>query len=487
MAIVIGVFASFLLSILLYLTTLITKLESPLNYRIDRFIQTVLIIALFFVVKRLLVAALWNPYEHLRGKAMPRLFIDLTEWLLLALCVISITVFVFEQPLASLMTFGGLVSAGIAFSLQSLILDLFSGIVLDIERPYEIKDWIKVPDHPEGMVVKIGSRTTTIVTNDNTTITLPHGKLAQGAFTNYSKPSSPHWDEVQITLDECVPLDRAERIMRSAILPLKEIHNHECYVWALSAGIGSVVYSVRYLIPEHTHWRAIRHIVLMAITKELHLYGLRLCEVIGGYSFQPGGLPLKLENSLNKDALIKSVDIFASLGEDILQKLTDIMPSHVYGEKDLIIKKDDAGDTMYIVAEGVAEVIIEYPPPIEPLNVLIKKEIGPYTLNEEEHIKSVKLLRAGTYFGEMALLLGQKRSATVRAKTEVILFVLSKEIMTPLLKENPEIALKMSDAIARRQIEMSHVLGKRAELEKQRELASTKILEGMRAFFDLSL
>lgn len=487
MAIIIGIFASFVLSILLYLSTLITTNNSGLFYRVDQFAQTVLIIALFFVVKRLLVAAVWNPYEHVRGKAMPRLFIDITEWLLLALGVISITVFVFDQPLASLMTFGGLVSAGIAFSLQSLILDLFSGIVLDIERPYEIKDWIKVPDQPEGMVTRIGSRTTTIVTYDNTTITLPHGKLAQGAFTNYSKPSAPHWDEVQITLDESVPLDRAERIMRAAVLPLKEIHNHECHVWAFSAGIGSVVYNVRYLIPEHTHWRAIRHVVLLAITKELHLYGLRLCEVIGGYSFQRGGLPLKHQHALDRDNLVKSVDLFASLGEEVLQKIINIMPAQPYYSKEMIIKKDDEGDTMYIVAEGIAEVIIEYPPSTEPTNVLKKKEIGPHATNEDENIKSIKLLRVGNYFGEMALLLGQKRSATVRAKTDVILFALSKEIITPLLKEHPEIAVKMSDVIANRQIEMSHALGKRAELEKQRELASTKILEGMRSFFDLSL
>jgi len=169
---------------------------------------------------------------------------------------------------------------------------------------------------------------------------------------------------------------------------------------------------------------------------------------------------------------------------NIQTRLALKVKAYFYREGETIITKGDAGDSMFVVGEGVAEVLLDDHENDQSSRKDIRIELGPWGGHLEKS-RSHRPIHAGQYFGEMALLLGQQRSATVIAKTDVLLYEISKEMMTPLLKAHPEIAQHMSDMMARRQVELSHAMGKKAELEKQRELASTKILEGMKTFFDL--
>ncbi|MBA4117557.1 MAG: hypothetical protein C0514_01490 [Candidatus Puniceispirillum sp.] len=484
MALLIGVAVCVILSLLLYLTHFIEFVHFPSAHLATQILQSVIIIAQFFVIKRLFATLIWIPYEKLRGKPAPRLFIDLGSWILLTVAVLCITVLVFEQPVISLFTFGGLISAGIAFALQSMVLDVFSGIVMDLERPYDIKDWLKIPDFPEGMVTKIGARVTTLVTMDNTSIIIPHGKLAQNPFINYSKPTPAYWDQIQIGLDHVVPIDRAERLMKAAIIHLKEVHNGKCHVWATSAVSAGIYYTVRYLVEDHFYWYQARSAVITAIADHLHRYGLRISESLGEYALTRGGRPYKEVDALDRNTVIAQVPLFTSLDEDIISHLCLNANAHFFREGETIITKGDAGDSMFIVGEGVAEVLLDDHENAQNGRKDTRIELGPWGGHLEKS-RSHRPIHAGQYFGEMALLLGQQRSATVIAKTDVLLYEISKEMMTPLLKAHPEIAQHMSDMMARRQIELSHAMGKKAELEKQRELASTKILEGMKTFFDL--
>lgn len=485
MALLIGLASCVILSFLLYLTTFIERVHFSAAHLTTQIIQSLLIISLFFVIKRLFATVFWHPYERLRGKPVPRLFIDLATWVLLTVAVLGITVLVFNQPVVSLVTFGGLVSAGLAFALQSMVLDVFSGVVMDLERPYDIKDWIKVADLPEGMVTKIGARVTTIVTMDNTTVIIPHGKLAQNPFINYSKPTPAHWDQVQIGLEHSVPIDRGERLMKAAIIHLKEVHNGQCQVWATSAVSAGVYYTVRYLISDHFRWYHARSAVITAIADHLHRYGLRISETLGEYALARGGRPYHEVESMDRRALISSVPLFARLDETMLDDLCHQAETHFYRENEVILRKGDEGDSMFIIAEGVAEVILDTEEEIQTPRNEVRTELGPWGVDLEVRPKTLRTIHAGHYFGEMALLLGQERSATVMAKTDVLLYEISKEMMTPLLKAHPEIAQHISEVIATRQLELSHAIGKKAEFEKQRELASTKILEGMKSFFDL--
>lgn len=64
--------------------------------------------------------------------------------------------------------------------------------------------------------------------------------------------------------------------------------------------------------------------------------------------------------------------------------------------------------------------------------------------------RKVNHLEAGEFFGEMALLDGGPRTATVTAKTDIKLFVLTEWVYRGLLSEHPSIAIRTLEAMAAR-------------------------------------
>jgi len=180
------------------------------------------------------------------------------------------------------------VSAGLTFALGELILDAFSGVILETESPFELNDWIKTLDGTEGRVVKINWRTVILENLDEYLIIVPHRKIAQG-FTNYSKPHKSYWDSIEITLDHTIPVERAERILRAGTMLVPSIHNKMCDVTAMKAEESGITYEVRYMVPDFIVCREVKHDVIDGITRHLHEYNLRISEVIGEYAMSKGG------------------------------------------------------------------------------------------------------------------------------------------------------------------------------------------------------
>jgi CRP-like cAMP-binding protein len=128
---------------------------------------------------------------------------------------------------------------------------------------------------------------------------------------------------------------------------------------------------------------------------------------------------------------------------------------------DVIIKQNDSGDSMFIVIEGLLQVYVD--------------------LNNGEHIP-VGEITPGAYFGEMSLLTGEARSATVTAETDVILFEVKQDHLKELLKERPTMAEELGITIAKRR---DVNLQKIEEAEDRDHNFYTEVLGKIKAFFNL--
>jgi CRP/FNR family cyclic AMP-dependent transcriptional regulator len=122
---------------------------------------------------------------------------------------------------------------------------------------------------------------------------------------------------------------------------------------------------------------------------------------------------------LSKYAPFKNFD-----GHD-LEALASVGEEKTYQKDELIFDEDSKGDSMYVIKTGA---------------VKIQKKVK----NQEN---TIAVLNPGEFFGEMALLDGQPRSAAVRATTDSTVFMIPLEGYQNLRKDNPHTALKLMDII----------------------------------------
>ncbi len=113
---------------------------------------------------------------------------------LLTITVFMITVLVIMQimdiPIAGLLAFGGIGGAGVALAAKDLLANFFGGLVIYLDRPFKVGDWIRSPDkNIEGIVEYIGWRMTRIRTFDKRPLYVPNGIFLTISVENPSRMS----------------------------------------------------------------------------------------------------------------------------------------------------------------------------------------------------------------------------------------------------------------------------------------------------------
>jgi potassium efflux system protein len=438
--------------------------KGPLHITLQA-VKSCLIILAWVFFYYLLKASFFERYKHVYKKEIPRIVLMITRFLVLVSAVLSVIVFVLGQSIFSIMALGGLLSAGLTFALGELILDAFAGLILETESPFEINDWIKVPDGGEGKVIAINWRTVILQSRSEYLIIVPHRKMAQG-FINYSKPKRSYWEAVEISLDHSIPIDRAERILRAGVMVVPSIHDKKCDVVAIKANESGIVYEVSYMVPDVGMSRQVKHDVLDYVIRHLHKNKMRISETIGEYAISQGGKPFQEESPLTVEYLLNQVDLFSKLPKSVITQLSQKAVRHLFAGGEKIVKEGEEGQSLFLIGEGLVEVSIAY-----------KNNAG--AMREKE------LFRLGfpEYFGEMALFLNDKRSATVTAAMNTVVYEISQDLLKRVLKDNPK-AFENLKKLARERKEKNKLT--KSEMEKMKEKKDTHskgLLANIKKFF----
>ena len=96
------------------------------------------------------------------------------------------------MPVSGLLAASGVIAIVLGLALQSTLGDVFSGIVLNIAKPYSPGDWVILDDGLQGRVIETNWRATQILTGSNDLATVPNSVIAKGKLTNASHPTKAH-------------------------------------------------------------------------------------------------------------------------------------------------------------------------------------------------------------------------------------------------------------------------------------------------------
>lgn len=354
----------------------------------------------------------------------------------------------------------------LGIALRSLVLDFFAGLTLSMESPYDVGDWIEASRDTVGKVVDMNWRVTRILTSDNYLVCIPNSKLASASFRNYSKPTRYFRESVSVILDYDITAYQAERLLLSAANKVKEVAEAPGKPSVRIADIegDGVRWVLKFWVSSYEERDKFKYEIQKNLLKNLYLSGIRP-------SNKELNITLLKEDKLrNRNSgmlnFLKMLDIFKTLTDQELRRLADSAVREIYMKGRKIVNQGEEGDSFYILAEGL-------------LKVYIRDERG----KEQE----IARIGPGSCFGEMSLLTGAPRSATVQAEIDSVVYLITKENLLPIMEGNAKLVHNLGELLAERQLE-NETLNKIWELDVHSESDSLKnaIIRRIFNFFGLS-
>ena len=410
------------------------------------------------------------------GYAIIKLVITLLEWVFSKSFSLSritrdaLTVFLFIvwsfiilrfqsniNPI-SFLTTSAVLTAVVGFSLQNTLGNLFAGLALQMERPYKIGDWIEC-EGSTGQIMEIGWKSTRILTKEQELVIIPNLNVTKSVVKNLSKPDNTHIAHFDVGIDYDVSPDDVISTIKHSILSIDEIQkNPEPKIWLTEFSDFAIIYTVRF---AHKMFRIERDILSEArrrIWYALKRKGFRIPFPIR--DVRPWA-EMREEEALERKKLskkcnqaIRLAEIFKSLSDEEKNQLSELSVMKIYTTDEDIVRQANPGSSMFILSKGECSVILEG--------------------------KIIANLKSGDYFGEMSLLTGEKRTATVRAKSTVEAVEIEKNAIEPILKNHPTISEELAIALASRQTELD-----KEKSEKDISSNASKIVAKIKSFFCL--
>ncbi len=361
----------------------------------------------------------------------------------------------------ALATTGGLVTAGLTFSLQQTLGDLVAGILLSARSPFEVGDWIAYDDDFKhiGQVVEINWRDTRLHTNDDVEIVVPNSTLSKASIRIFTRPRPLSRRLVPFDVGyQHAPHDVIEAVndaMRDPLSGVLATPTPDVILASFEA--SSVRFLVRYFIEDFPRRDVIDSEVRMRLWYALHRVGIDFqFPRIEVESLTPQHSDPEAKMHRRADALAR-VDFLGQMEHDDVVALAKSSRTRVFHRGEVIVRAGEQNTELYVVASG---------------KCIVTNAQG----------RELATLGPGDFFGEMALLTGEPRSATVAAATPCTLHVLQAEAFRTVIARYPEKLEQVSKVVAERQAEIESKRGADVSQElKQKQQIS--LLSRMRRFF----
>lgn len=394
------------------------------------------------------------------GGAPPRLLQDIARVVLFAGAALAILAVVFRQPVAGVLATSGVMVAVIGFALRGMIADVFSGIAINLEHPYRIGDWIQLDGGLVGKVAEINWRATRLITRDRVALVVPNGLIAASKLVNYSVPERHYRAQLRLALPFAIPVDRARHILLAAVLGAERVLNDpRPEIQAEGFDERGMVYVVRYWVADYAEDNPCRDAVAASVAHGLHQAGLTPAfprrEIAITRRTEAAGAG-DISDDLHRIAL------FRDFAPPELAALAAHVVERRFHEGERLFAQGDPGGSLYLLVEGVLEARAAVAGGEEVLDRMVP----------------------GDVLGEVSLLTGQPRTASVVALTDGLAFEIRKEHVEPILRARPQLAEGLAALMAKRQRHnRDRQLARQAQTESPPE--SGDLLVRLRAFFGL--
>jgi small-conductance mechanosensitive channel/CRP-like cAMP-binding protein len=402
----------------------------------------------------------------LSRRPIPRILRDLIHgvaYLMTAFIVLTHA----EVDVTKIFTASVLTTAVIGLALQETLGNVMAGLALQIDQDFCVGDWIRVDEKITGCIREIRWRATSLMTKNGDLLLVPNGVVARAVLTNFSRPTTAHRQWLFLRMHFRHPPAQVRETVLEAVRRVPGIRVNpapDCLLWEFKE--DAVTYAVRYWIDDFQMDDGLDAETRSLLWYALHRAGmeipfpsrnLHMTEMTEDRALRK----LDEDYARRVDALSR-VDVFRALDAEKIDRLARRMRLTVFGPTEVILRQGDPGDSLYVIRSGEVAVCLEV----------------------AGRQRAITTLSTGQFFGEMSLMTGESRAATIVARTDVECYVVSKDAFQEILEAKPELAGAISQILAHRQV----ALGASTESTRtQPDEEPQQVLSKIAAFFGIKI
>jgi len=378
---------------------------------------------------------------------------------------------ILDINVTSLIATTTVLTATIGLAFQSTLANMLAGLTIHLEKPLKQGDWISAGGH-EGRVLDITLRSTRIINIEHNEVFIPNSKVLSEAVVNYSLPDTVQVRKLSVGVGYAVPPNKAKTALLDVLSAVPAVLRSPApVVRVISYGDFAIQFEMRYAIDDFAS-----HVDTETEIMNLIWYKFKRSDIDIPYPVRSVHVKQVTPESAHEEqerktaeimGLLAKVEIFSPLSTSEMKKLADQICVKPYAAGEVPVRQGQPGNSFYIIKSGRVDVVVE---------------------KSERESAVVATLGPGNFFGEMSLLTGAARTASIRVRDDAEFIVIDKENFGSTLTNNPSIAESLSLILAERQ---AGLVAERdrldaASLERRKKDESGQMLSKIRDFFGLT-
>jgi len=376
--------------------------------------------------------------------------------------IIAIIAYVFDLPVGGLLAASGVVAIVLGLALQSTLGDVFSGIILNLAKPYHPGDWVTLDGSLQGRVIETNWRATQILTPDNDLAIVPNSQVAKAKLVNASNPQKTHGVTLVVRLEPTILPSYGCAVLETVLVSCNRILR----VPAPSVAIRmldavALECELQFFVPSIERAPEAQNEFFDLLYRHCASAGIRLAPPPGSaftlpprVARDPAGMPLRL---------LEHLPIFAPLSADERVALAPKMKRRTFKAGDVLIEQGAVAQALCILSAGV---------------LVTLQDDG---AGDGEVVR----LSPGDCFGEASVLTGAATMFKVTALTKAVVYEIAKDDIAPILKERPAIAAELGQILARREAAGKEHLALLADRDKHGKTLADRLAERVKDLFSL--
>ena len=347
--------------------------------------------------------------------------------------------------LSGVVTTSAVITAVIGFSLQDTLGNIMGGLALQMEKTINTGDWIQV-GQLQGQVKEIRWRHTAIETRNWDTLIIPNSVLMKGEVMVLGRRAGlplQHRMWVYFSVDYRIPPTEVISVVEDALRaePVPGVASDppaNCITWEYKDSYMN--YAVRYWLTDLRNDDPTNSAVRVRVYFALKRAGIPL-SIPAHTLFVNEETSERLDQHQQRElqrrtTALRHVELFHSMNEEELRTLAGRARYAPFTHGEAMTRQGAEAHWLYVITRGAGDVIISDKTGVR---------------------KKVASLKSGDFFGEIGMMTGSVRTATVLATEDTDCFRLDKEAFQDILAKRPEIAEHISHVLARRTVELEAV------------------------------